>query len=230
MNFKTYLVGGAVRDELLGIPCKDLDYVVLAPSFDALRQALLDSGCKIFVEKPEFLTFRAKHPTLGTTDFACARKEGEYTDGRHPDAVEVATTIEEDLARRDFACNSIAKDVITGELVDPYGGIKDTKDKMLRCVGNPLIRFSEDRLRVFRAVRFAVQKRFIIEHNTSMAMHEFAYPDFAPVSTERIRDELHKMFVKDAAFSFHLLQKVYPNLWTVVEQRGIWFKPTTEAK
>ena len=228
MTYKTYLVGGAVRDEVLGIPCKDLDYVVLAPSFDAMKQDLLAQGCKIFVEKPEFLTIRAKHPTLGCVDFACARKDGNYTDGRRPDSAAIAGTLEEDLARRDFTCNAMAKSLEHGRILDPFGGLRDLENCVLRAVGSARARLDEDKLRAFRALRFAVTKNLHIDHEIENAIGTLTNSSFDAVSTERIREELLKMFRVDAERSFMLLNNDFPVLWYLIMGRGIWFRPTTE--
>jgi tRNA nucleotidyltransferase (CCA-adding enzyme) len=228
MNFKTYLVGGAVRDELLDLPCKDLDFVVLAPSFAAMREALLADGCDIFVEKEKFLTIRAKHPKLGCVDFACARRDGNYTDGRRPDDTAVTTDLKEDLARRDFTCNAIAKDVDTGVIIDPFDGRKDIIDKELVAVGSSAARLDEDRLRAFRAVRFAVTKGFRINIELWNAINRLTPNMFNAVSTERIREELLKAFRNNVERSFTLLNKDFPVLWDVTMSRGIWFRPTTE--
>lgn len=229
MKYKTYLVGGAVRDEILQKPSKDLDYVMLAPSFDAMRDALLSAGCKIFIEKPEYLTIRANHPTLGAVDFACARTDGDYTDGRRPDSTAITTDLTADLSRRDFTCNAIAKDIETGEIVDPFGGREAIKNKLLTAVGDPIKRLSEDKLRAFRALRFSVTRSFIIDYHLSQAIHYFTSPsEYDSVSTERIREELLKMCQRDWLFSMHQLQQ-YGVLTQVITNRGIWFRPTTEA-
>jgi tRNA nucleotidyltransferase (CCA-adding enzyme) len=229
MRFKTYLVGGAVRDEVMGIPCKDLDFVVLAPSFNAMKEDLLEQGCKIFVEKPEFLTIRAKHPTLGCVDFAVARKDSAYSDGRRPDSTAIAETLQQDLTRRDFTCNAMAKSLEHGRILDPFHGMKDIEDGILRAVGNARLRFHEDKLRMFRALRFVVTKGFRLEHEICNAIGAFTPNSFEGVSTERIREELSKMFRYDSKRSFSLLME-FPLLWTVVNKREIWFRPTTEDK
>jgi tRNA nucleotidyltransferase (CCA-adding enzyme) len=176
MKYKTYLVGGAVRDEILGRPNKDLDFVMLAPSFNDMRDALLADGCKIFVEKPEYLTIRANHPKLGAVDFACARKDGNYSDGRRPDSTEITTDLVADLSRRDFTCNALAKDVDTGEIIDPFNGRRDIQDKMLVAVGNPITRITEDKLRAFRALRFSVTRSFIMDYPLTQAIRYFSVP------------------------------------------------------
>lgn len=231
-NIKIFLVGGAVRDTFLGTPIKDKDYVVVAPSFEAMKEFIVSKGGKIFQEKPEFLTLRARMSGFGTlgigaADFVLARKDGVYTDGRRPDSVEVGT-IEEDLARRDFTMNAIAIDTEDQfNVIDPFQGIDDIAHKLIRAVGDARTRLQEDKLRAFRALRFAVEKGFRIDNRLDWEISRLAAIEFAAVSTERIRDELLKMFKKDFALSIELLQDA-PGLWEVVKQRGIWFKPTTE--
>ena len=223
---KIYLVGGAIRDKIMGLQSKDKDYVVECESFDAMRQLILNRGGKIFLETPKFLTIRALMPELGAADYVLARKDGVYKDGRHPESVEVGT-IQDDLARRDFTMNAIAKNVETGELIDPHGGATDIENKRIRCVGNPTERFNEDKLRVFRALRFAITKDFTIDPETHLAMIETQ--DFSGVSTERIREELAKMFKYDSETTMLHICCEYDNLRRVIFERGIWFKPTTET-
>lgn len=228
-KFKTYLVGGAVRDEILGVKPKDLDFVMMAPSFQAMRDQLLSEGAQIFVEKPEYVTIRCHHPLFGAADFACARKDGNYTDGRRPDEVFIAETLEQDLARRDFTIGAIAKDMESGQLFDPFNGQLDIKNKMVCCVGNPLRRFEEDRIRIFRAIRFCITKGFAFEAATITAMVQAINSfDFDAISTERIKEELDKMFCADWKLSFYWLE--YFNLDALVEARGIWFTPTTKKR
>jgi tRNA nucleotidyltransferase/poly(A) polymerase len=199
-----------------------------APSFAAMREALLVDGCDIFVEKEQFLTIRAKHPKLGCVDFACARRDGNYTDGRRPDSTAITLNLTEDLSRRDFTCNAIAKDVETGEIFDPFNGRKAITDREIVAVGSARARFDEDKLRAFRAVRLAVCKGFRINHEIANAINAMTPLQFAGVSTERIREELVKCFRWDANRSFRFLMTDFPVLWDVVNERGIWFKPTTE--
>ena len=91
MNAKFFQVGGCVRDRLMGVPCHDIDFSVEAESFEAMREAILERGGTIYLDTPEFFTIRAKEPGLGTVDFVLCRKEGAYSDGRHPDKVEMGT-------------------------------------------------------------------------------------------------------------------------------------------
>lgn len=220
-----YLVGGAVRDELLGVKSKDLDYSVEAPSFEAMRDWILSQGMEIFLDKPEFNIIRARNGKE-VADYVMCRKEGPYTDSRHPDWVE-AGTIFDDLARRDFTINAIAKDAETGEYIDPWDGRKDLQAGMLRAVGNAHDRLSEDPLRAFRALRFLVTKDLNIAGSLNDAMRE-EY-DMDSVSTERIREEVGKMFRHNTADAMFWLS-AYRRYLDIVIERGIWFKATTEDK
>lgn len=133
MNIHFYQVGGSVRDSLLGVQSKDIDYAVEAPSFDAMRQAIIDRGGTIFLETPQFFTIRANVPGMGACDYVLCRKDGQYRDGRHPESVEPGT-IYDDLARRDFTINAMA---ITqnGKLLDPFHGQKHLQARILKTVG-----------------------------------------------------------------------------------------------
>ncbi len=228
MATKLYQVGGSVRDKILGVPSKDIDYVIETESFDTMRQYILEQGGNIYLETPQYFTIRAKMPKIGSADFVLARKDGEYKDGRHPESV-TAGTIFDDLERRDFTCNAIAIDVATGETLDPHCGIQDIESKKIRCVGNPLARFTEDRLRIYRAVRFAITKGFNIHPETHAAIVEIAENGFDAVSTERIREELFKMAQSNTWLMFCYWQ-TYPWLFRIASDRGIWFRPTTEGK
>ena len=154
---KFYEVGGAVRDEILNLPTNDLDYAVEAESYEAMREAVLERGGEIFLESPEYLTIRAKVPGIGPADFVLCRKDGAYSDGRHPDRVEPGTLLD-DLARRDFTMNAMAVDIENGKLYDPHDGRKDMEAETIRCVGVAEERFEEDALRILRAIRFAITK------------------------------------------------------------------------
>ena len=129
MTIKAYKVGGCVRDEILGIKSKDIDYAVEAESFDAMVKWVEDSGGKVYLPKPEHFTVRAKVPGLGDADYVLCRKERGYSDGRRPDHVEMGT-LYDDLKRRDLTINSIAQNSETGEYIDPFNGIQDIKDKI----------------------------------------------------------------------------------------------------
>ena len=224
---KIYRVGGSVRDELMGLKPKDVDYAIEANSFDAMRQEILARGCQIFLETPQFFTIRAKDAVLGVVDFALCRKDGIYRDGRRPEDVSVGT-IYDDLARRDFCANAIAVDVVSGEVLDPFGGIQDIKDKVLRAVGDVNQRFEEDKLRALRAIRFSLTKGFSLASDVDMAILSLGLDDFKGVSTDRIRDELHKMFVFDTVEAMRIISSEYVIFGKLMQERKLWLKPTSE--
>jgi len=228
MNIRFFQVGGSVRDQFLGVKSKDIDFAVQAPSWEAMREAIIAKGGKIFLETPQYFTIRAKVPELGAADFVLCRKDGTYKDGRHPETVEVGS-IFDDLARRDFTMNAMAFDVESGKLLDPHNGYKDLSDGIVRAVGDAGARFREDRLRVFRALRFAITKNMRLDHDINNEIGRLTPMMFDGVSTERIREELVKMFASDTFRSFRLLRD-HQVLWDVALARGIWFKPTVEAR
>lgn len=211
---KIYEVGGCVRDTLLGLESKDVDFVVVAPSFEAMEEHIVhELGLSVYMSKPEFATIRAGVP-LGhelrkrckDADFVLARRDGPSSDGRRPDYVEPGQ-LEDDLARRDFTVNALARDPYTGELIDLHGGARDLKDKILRFVGDPMTRICEDGLRVLRALRFNVTKGFDFERETDLALHsQRAAEMLAAVSAERMREELEKMFQLSTLYTLDLLE------------------------
>jgi tRNA nucleotidyltransferase (CCA-adding enzyme) len=224
MKIKIYEVGGSLRDEFLGLTSKDKDYAVEASSFDEMRELIVSRGAKIYVETPKYLTIRAHDPILGPQDFTLCRKDGEYIDGRHPETVSPGTILE-DLARRDFTMNAIARNVETGEILDPCYGRIDTKAHLICSVGNPYERLREDKLRAFRALRFSVCKGMTICADLGGAIECLKSKDFCTIPSERIYNELVKMFEFDPWNSFHLLDRTYMNLGQLVRERNIGFKP-----
>lgn len=185
-GYQAYAVGGCVRDAMLGRDPHDWDMTTNAKP-DQMKQAVrfrfTDAGIKHGT-----VTFIVDHEPIEVTTF---RIDGDYSDGRHPDSVSFATRLEDDLARRDFTVNAMAFSPETG-VVDPFGGADDLKRGMLRCVGDASARFSEDGLRVMRALRFAATYGFFIEERTAAAIHEKKHMLDA-VSKERISAELTKM-------------------------------------
>lgn len=243
-----YEVGGCIRDELLGVKSKDIDFTVALEDhetslmgaaqehgvkidpFTYMARMLKQQGFTIFLENPEFLTIRAKfpkgHKDAGlTADFVLARKESDYTDGRRPDKVEPGTLMD-DLKRRDFTMNAIAKDS-EGNLIDPFSGQQDITDRIIRAVGDPRERFEEDALRILRAMRFMVQKRFVIEPVTKAAMMSLA-GTIAGVSPERVREELTKMFNADPHGAIFVLNQFH--LFGTIFDMGINFQPTMKSR
>lgn len=228
MTVKYYLVGGAVRDEILGKKSKDLDYSCEAPSYEAMKQDILARGGTIFVESPQYLTIRAKMKGEAA-DFVLCRKDGSYYDGRRPDTVEVGT-LYDDLARRDFTMNAIAKDE-NGELVDPFNGLQDIKDRTIRCVGKASDRLSEDALRMLRAIRFSITKSFAIDESI-VRFIDSRHMLIVNVSEDRIRDELTKCFAHNTLetmrlFGRHEFMGLRDMVFTTTK---IWLKPTSEGK
>lgn len=222
---KFYQVGGSVRDEILGLKSKDKDYTVVASSYDEMKSAILERGGTIFLETPKFLTIRANVPNLGACDYVLARKEGSYYDGRHPSTVEPGDLLD-DLSRRDFTMNAIAKDE-DGNYVDVFGGITDAKNGIIRCVGTPEERFKEDGLRILRALRFSICKDMRLHATISSFMLNADLQHYLRgVSVERVREELLKMFKADTRQTISELY--FFNLLFLFERTGLWLKPTME--
>jgi poly(A) polymerase len=195
-----YLVGGPVRDALLGRPIHDVDLTTPAPP-DSIRKlagrvrpdAVYDVGAKFGTIG---LIFRNGEEE-GRIEITTYRTE-QYVDGTRKPMVEFGASLEEDLARRDFTMNAIAQDVLSGEVFDPFGGWADIADRLIRAVGDPAARFEEDPLRLLRAVRFAAQLGFRIEQETREAIVAHAAA-LERISRERIAEELNKILVSDRA-------------------------------
>jgi len=194
-GFEIYLVGGAVRDFLLGKNPKNFDFTTNATPKQI--QSLFPNsfynntyGTVSIPVEMEGLSSLQK-TIIEITPF---RKEEDYTDFRHPEKIEWAKTLEEDLARRDFTINAIAYD--GKKIIDPHYGQKDLKEKIIRCVGDPDKRFTEDALRLLRAIRFASQLGFLIEEKTRKAIEKNSQL-ITKISWERIRDEFLKILKSD---------------------------------
>ena len=189
-GFEAYLVGGCVRDLETGNKPKDWDVTTNARPDDI--QKLFD---ETFYEN-DFGTVgvvsETEDPTLKVIEITPYRLEGKYSDKRRPDGITFADNLEDDLKRRDFTINAMAYSVSQGHVLDLYQGHHDIKDKVLRTVGNPHERFSEDALRILRAVRLASELGFTINKETADAIVETAL-SLKHISAERIRDEFSKM-------------------------------------
>ncbi len=189
VGFETYVVGGCVRDLLLGKKPKDWDITTNARP-EEIQKIFPDS----FYEN-KFGTVGVKIDTeddsLKVVEITTYRIESKYSDKRHPDEIKFALKIDEDLKRRDFTINALAMNK-DGEVVDLFGGKDDLKSKLIRAVGEARERFDEDALRLLRAVRFAVELDFEIEEKTFEAMKEKAGL-IEIIAQERIRDELLKI-------------------------------------
>lgn len=187
-GYKAYLVGGAVRDMLMGKEPHDWDVTT-----DATPEQVMSIFRKVIPTGIAHGTVTV-HFMKNEIEVTTFRTESDYSDGRHPDKVEYTGNIEEDLSRRDFTINAIASYLGDGTITDPFHGRDDIKRKVIRTVGNPLERFSEDGLRPVRAVRFSAQLGFEIERKTLKAISE---PEIlkktSGISLERFRDELLKL-------------------------------------
>jgi tRNA nucleotidyltransferase/poly(A) polymerase len=243
---KLYLVGGAVRDRMLGLPTsKDLDFAVEAPSFGDMKSELKDRGSfRIYLHVDAFVTLRGsiQRARLGDfggfldgragridADFTLCRAEKMYHDNRHPSVV-TPTDIVSDLCRRDFTVNAVAV-AEDGVVVDPFGGQYDAANRVLKAVGDPLERFEEDPLRILRGVRFAVTRNLYVTGATKQAMHDMA-PKLETVKVERVREELVRAVRHDWRATMLLLMVDVPMLGHVLAKKfpRLWLKPTVEDR
>ena len=188
-GYAAYAVGGCVRDSLLGRTAHDWDLCT-----SALPQQVMElfgtEQCIPTGLQHGTVTIKYGGQLYETTTF---RTEGSYTDGRHPDAVQFVPDVREDLARRDFTINAMAYNAAEG-LVDPFGGQKDLQNGLLRAVGEPQQRFTEDALRILRLYRFAARFGFTLDAATARAARQLA-PHLDCISAERIQEELAKLLV-----------------------------------
>lgn len=187
-GFECYLVGGSVRDLVMGKIPKEYDLTTNAEpkQVKKLFRTVIDTGIEhgtvtVVLDKINY-------------EITTYRIDKDYTDGRRPDHVEFGTTLSEDLKRRDFTMNALAFDITTGHLVDEHFGLKDIEQKTIRTIGNPMKRFTEDGLRPIRALRFASTLDFSIESETKKAIHETKHIT-KKISLERFQDEVLKSFL-----------------------------------
>jgi len=185
---EAFLVGGAVRDYLItgGFTTSDFDFATNARPHEVQRifRRTIPTG---IAHGTVTVLFEGQNFEVTTY-----RSDGTYSDGRHPDSVCFSDTIEEDLLRRDFTVNAIACDLASLRFIDPYGGMRDLEQGIIRAVGDPLARFRDDGLRVLRACRFAGKLLFTIDLATEAAIPR-ALDVFKQVAAERVRDELFKI-------------------------------------
>jgi len=212
-GFQAVFAGGAVRDALRGISPHDFDIATNATPTEV--EAIFADWNPVSVGKsfgvivlPQVTPFEA-----GSIEIATFRKDGTYSDGRHPDTV-VFSDLQEDAKRRDFTVNALFFDPVSAEIIDYVGGLSDLKSRLIRAVGQPKARFDEDELRILRAIRFSGQLQFAIAEETFSAIRgkaveisrRSADQRSAWVSRERIRDEVDKMLsASDAALAFQNL-------------------------
>lgn len=250
-DFKFYEVGGKIRDEFLGIKSKDVDYVAVPskevfdkihpresqPSpamlvFDELKDYLEKQKFEIFLVTPRCYTIRAKFPEghkyQGMADFVMARKEVGYIPGTRTPII-YPGTLYDDLSRRDFTVNALAKDPDTGEIVDYFNGMKDIWGSIIRTPLDPVKTFDDDPLRILRAIRFAITKRFTIADDAWRAMRKYDYFDkMSVVSEERIREELTKCFKYNTLGTLRYLSQLPELEEYIFKKTNLWLKPTNE--
>ncbi len=210
-GFECYVVGGCVRDHLLSLPPKDWDICTGALPKEVI-ECFPDMTCVLTGAAHGTITVIADGIPIEVTTF---RTEGGYSDHRHPDSIAFVGSVVEDLARRDFTVNAMAYHPAVG-LVDPFGGRQDLHDRKLRCVGNAKERFSEDALRIVRALRFCSCYGFSLELSTEKALRETSAA-LAYIAVERIQSEFNKLLLGDNVDTvlrsyIDVLQTVIPEL------------------
>lgn len=226
-GFEAFLVGGCVRDLIIGREPKDWDVTT-----NAVPEQIIALFPKTFYENTfgtvgvvnEAEGIPEKEKVIEVTPY---RLESDYTDGRHPDAVAFSSSLIDDLQRRDFTINAIAYDVETGEFVDPYKGQSDIASRTLRAVGKAETRFQEDGLRVLRAIRIATELGFTIESDTEKAIQSES-SILGKIAAERIRDEFNKLIMSDNPMvGVIMLQKLDILKYIVPElEEGLHMKQT----
>lgn len=206
-GYQAYVVGGCVRDTLLGKQPKDWDVCTNALPHEMQR---LFADCHVIETGLQHgtLTVMYRHEPYEVTTF---RVDGEYTDHRHPDEVIFVADVRDDLSRRDFTVNAMAWSPETG-VVDAFGGQADLNRQIIRCVGEPEKRFGEDALRIMRAMRFASVYGFAIDPATDSAIHALKHT-LRDVAAERIRVELMKLLCGDGAED---ILRAYPDVLQVI--------------
>lgn len=198
-GYEAFAVGGCVRDTILGREPGDWDITTSAKpeEIKEIFTKTVDTG----LQHGTVTVIKNRNGYEVTT----YRIDGEYHDGRHPDSVEFTSNLKEDLKRRDFTINAMAYSHETG-IVDEFGGMEDLKKKIIRCVGLAHDRFTEDALRILRAIRFAAQLGFEIEDETYQAISDIA-PNLKNVSKERIQVELTKLLVSEHPEKIWMVEK-----------------------
>ena len=237
---KLFEVGGCVRDELLGLHTKDIDFTVelddLTLSVDEGWEKMLDflkqEGFKIFLLTKDCFTVRARFPKNHQhegliADFVMARKEIGYIENTRQPILELGS-FEDDMVRRDFTVNALCK-TEEGQLVDLFGGLKDLEDRILRTPLDPMVTLMDDPLRLLRALRFSITRGFRISQPLWDAMMQpgILVKMKDVVSQDRMRDDVTKMMAHDTVKSLKLLSSI-PGLLDVVFSDGLWLMPTSK--
>ncbi len=216
-GFEAFIVGGCVRDMILGREPRDWDITT-----NATPEQIISLFTKTFYENTfgtvGVVNEETEDDRLAVIEVTPYRLEGEYSDNRHPDTVIFSQKIEDDLKRRDFTMNALAYSVSKNEVIDLFDGENDLKSNLIRTVGDPVSRFKEDGLRILRAVRFSAELGFEIEAKTEKAIFENSNL-LKNISMERIRDEFTKIIMSDSPMmgllslnKLGLLQYIVPEL------------------
>lgn len=204
-GYSAYLVGGAVRDMLMGKTPSDWDVTTNARPEEIIQifHKVIPTGIAHGTVTVHFMKNEIEVTTF--------RTESGYSDGRHPDHIEYAATIQDDLSRRDFTMNAIAVNLADGTVVDPFGGQNDIRHEIIRTVGKPSERFMEDGLRPIRAIRFAAQLKFSIEKDTYSELFKAEIQKKAAgISVERFRDEMIKLLkAEEPSAGIKLLEETH---------------------
>ena len=211
-GFASYLVGGCVRDIVMGNEPRDYDIATSAEPAQVVE--MLPGSLTVGVRFGVVIVPRDE----GNVEVATFRKDGAYADGRHPVQVEYTKSAEEDVRRRDFTINGLLYDPVEDQVIDYVGGQSDIRHQRVRTIGDPFKRFKEDRLRMLRAVRFAARFNFELDSTAANAIRELA-AEIRMVSAERIRDEILKILTEGHARrgfelldSTNLLEQVLPEV------------------
>jgi len=244
---KIFEVGGCVRDEILGVKSKDIDFTVVLDDtdqtvdegWDQMVSFLKEEGFQIFLETKDCFTVRAKFPVGHVNeglvaDFVMARKEVGYVLGTRKPILELGT-LYDDLIRRDFTVNALAKDM-DGNIIDHFSGVEHLKEGLLVTPLNPMKTMMDDPLRILRALRFSLTKDLEVPTDIMESMKQ---PDILDklkktVSQERIREEITKMMMCDTIKTIKLLVDIdrdyIKGFLDIVFKDTMWLKPTTEKK
>lgn len=235
-----FKVGGCVRDRLLEVDSKDIDFTfvlddlnkTVEEGFQLMTDWLNHYGFTIFLSTPECFTIRAKFPKDHqyeglVADFVLARKEVGYVEGTRRPILELGT-LEDDLIRRDFTLNAMAEDE-NGNLIDLFGGKEHLRRGLLKTPLDCKVTFDDDPLRIIRAIRFCITKGFWMGPYMDGIIQDYDYKNkMSVVSIERIREELLKCFKHDTLKTLRTLHE-YPALRNYIfESNILWLKPTFE--